>query len=204
MTGYDVTDVVPLGSADYTLFTELAANVIDGTDCKFRIAIAFRYSSWGSHLAKVLRGLGYPIDLDDTTYYNILPLVATYRAYWDIFGLEQWQNYESTYASRLQSLYETVNEPKMSDPEFVGVFNNFIRNELGAMWVTEKKDYISAHLPQPTIATANEQLNASSLPIVDVVDIHSNTGINSTDTNTMQTPGQPSNALAWSQNQRYH
>lgn len=191
LSGYDVTDVVPLDSADLVLFTHLASSVIAGSDCAFRIAVAFRFSSWGMHLAKIFRGLGYPIDFDDNKDYSILPLVATYQAYWNIFGLEQWMNFETTWCSRLQSLYENQQTVDMLSNSLHDYFNLFIREELGAMWVTERKDYVSAHLPQPTIAPSMSVGNDATFVIADVADPETNPpAITSPDT-TSEASNQP-------------
>lgn len=158
--GYDFNSFSNPESADivlYKTFQLLLPATPETMTVRFRCAYCFRLSTWGAELYKVLNGLGYSLDLDDTTDYSILPLVATFKAYWDIFGLNMWQNYESTRAGMLQTYYDNKADCDVSiDATAKPLFYQFIRDELGQMWVTEKNDYISAHLPQPIIGDVNQ------------------------------------------------
>lgn len=161
VTGYDVTNVVAIDKADNVVF-----KTIDVSGQTFVIAYAFRYSSWGQHYLSVLRGLGYPVDLDSSKQRSVLPLLAVYKCYWDVFGLNMWQNFESTYCGRLKTYLENKADGTVaSDPTACELFVNFVYDELGSMWVTEQNDYISAHLPQPVISVDNKT------PLFGVVDV---------------------------------
>lgn len=159
--GYDYNSFSTPESADYVYYktfdVELPSGAFqDNRIVRFRCAYCFRLSTWGAELFKVLKGLGFSTDPDDTSSYSILPLIATFKGYWDVFGLNLWQNYESTRAGMLQTYYDnkaTLNIA--SDSTARPLFYQFMRDELGQMWVTEKNDYISAHLPQPIIGDAN-------------------------------------------------
>ena len=152
--GYDVTGQVTMENADYCLYRKINPVVGDGT---YIVCYAFRLSSWGIHYFKTLRGLGYGVDMDAWgEARSILPLIATYQAYWDTFGLNLWQNFESTYCGRLKSALEQTNSVDVSsNDDLWPLFKSFIMTELGAMWVTEKNDYVSAHLPQPVVSSPN-------------------------------------------------
>lgn len=123
------------------------------------IKINFRLSSFGRQLFKLIRGLGYPTDFGNSSHRSLLPLFATYKAYWDIFGLNQFQNWEETYCSRLITLLSNYSNQAYLDLSIFNIpndiwtlFRNFVFNELGNMWVTEKDDFVSAHLPQSVIS----------------------------------------------------
>lgn len=162
LSGYDLDQVVPLDQADQVIARRIEIN---GT--WYQIFYAFRYSSWGNHLSKTLRGLGYGIDLEDDSLVTYLPLLASYKAYWDIFGLNLFQNFESTYCGRVISYINqhdgTMNPFK--DATLWPIFRDFMKYELGAMWLTEQNDYISAHLPQPVVSQPNHT------PLFGVVDV---------------------------------
>lgn len=200
-SGYDETSVVPLDKADFVVY-KLIQGAGNGLDHDFIAAFAFRMSSFGIRLFKILRGLGWGVDLDakgETR--SILRLMATYHAYWHSFGLEQWQNLESTYCGRLQTLLENTNDTDVwqDNTQAWGLFYGFIRYELGMMWVTEKNDYVSAHLPQPVIGKPNET------PLHGVIDIFERTSpydasprasIYPGNDSSSQVSGQPSEDLA--------
>ena len=154
--GYD-TDMVTLEAADLTYRTSYDKADFSGWDKSCVVIYAFRLSSWGVALANTLRGLGYPLDLGSNEDVSLLPLFACYKAYWDIFGLGLWQNFEQTNCGKLISISNLVPDMDimvMGNSTY-GAFNawkSFIYDELGAMWLTEQNDYVSAHLPQPTIS----------------------------------------------------
>ena len=155
--GYDVTGQVTMNGSDFCLYRKLEHETF-ADDEAYIVCYAFRLSSWGIHLFKNLRGLGYGIDMDAWgEQRSILPLIATYQAYWDTFGLNLWQNFESTYCGRLKSALEQTNSVDVSiNDDLWPLFKNFILTEFGAMWVTEKNDYVSAHLPQPVVSAQND------------------------------------------------
>lgn len=168
--GYDYNSFSTPESADYVYYKEIQAGT-DDLPVKFVVAFCFRLSTWGAELFKVFKGLGYSTDPDDVSAYSILPLIATFKAYWDIFGLNMWQNYESTRAGMLQTYYDNKADCNVStDATAKPLFYQFIRDELGQMWVTEKNDYISAHLPQPVIGGTNET------PLFGLADVLEGTG----------------------------
>lgn len=158
--GYDLNSFVSIDGADVVFYDRIFVSFEVSTEMPpvyFLVAYAFRLSSWGAELYKIIRGLGYGFDLDDNSFVSVLPLIAAYKAYWDIFGLNLWQNYESTFAGRLQTYYDNrASVPVAGDADAFNLFYNFIMNELGQMWLTEKNDYISAHLPQPVIGDINQ------------------------------------------------
>lgn len=174
--GYDYNSFSTPESADIVFYKTFTVSVPGGPlgddmPVRFRCAYCFRLSTWGAELYKVLNGLGYSLDPDDTSDYSILPLIATFKAYWDIFGLNLWQNYESTRAGMLQTYYDNKADCDVStDANAKPLFYQFMRDELGQMWVTEKNDYISAHLPQPVIGGANET------PLFGLADVLEGTG----------------------------
>ena len=117
-------------------------------------SLIFVFRLFGRQIYKNLRGLGYPCDFGNTSKRTLLHLFACYKAYWDIFGLNQFQNWEETYCSRL--ITGLTNSSNMYVFSLSGnlwnCFKSFMLEEFSSMWVTEKDDYVSAHLPQPTIS----------------------------------------------------
>ena len=170
--GYDMTTAVKMDTADACLYRFLSRN--NEVDHNFIVCFAFRFSSWGIHLFKILRGLGYSMDFDARDEQrSILPLLACYKAYWDIFGLNLYQNFETTYCGRLITALSNIVATKVNgNNDLNALFEAFMREELGAMWLTEKNDYVSAHLPQPVVSSANPT------PLRGVIDVYDSLSTN--------------------------
>lgn len=201
--GYDYNSFSTPESADFVYYKTFdvefpSAGIADNIVVKYRCAYCFRLSTWGAELFKVLKGLGFSTDPDDTSDYSILPLVATFKAYWDIFGLNLWQNYESTRAGMLQTYYDNKASVNIeSDSTARPLFYQFMRDELAQMWVTEKNDYISAHLPQPVVGAPNETplFGIADMQDADGALVGVNVAIYAGDDYNTPTSGQPSIAL---------
>lgn len=166
--GYD-KDVVTPDGADFKVFNNV---VISGIT--YRCMFCFRLSSWGQNFAKTLNALGYPLDFSNSTERSLLPLMAVYKAYWDVFGLNMWMNWEQTNCDRLKSYLVNLPDPAIwsLSSAYWQLFKDFILNEVGAMWLTEQNDYVSAHLPQPTMSKPLDT------PLQGVLDVIGNYGLN--------------------------
>lgn len=147
---------VTLESADYVIeFTV----TLSGT--KYYFALAIECSDFGKRLRKVFQGCGYQVDFTSTKYVSILPLIAQYKAYFDVFGLQLYQGWETTYCAQLIKYIENNFRDKLEiqDTGFAsmpsGVYPNvtqerlfvqFIIQELASEFYTDNVDYISAHI----------------------------------------------------------
>lgn len=154
LTGTTTTEEVEpanidLDAADF-VFIE---NMRDGLDDHRRApALAVRLSSYGSRMYKLLRGLGYPVDFeDDETQLPLLPLLAWYRGYFELFGLSLFENFEQSACSKLIQYITNNNVSSFAGDESRMFFDtssllwDFFR-ELGNCYVTEDVDYVSQHL----------------------------------------------------------
>lgn len=155
---------VTFESADYVLESDSG------------FALCVELSDFGKRLRKILQGCGYQIDFTSTTQVSILPLLATYKAYFDIFGLELYQGWETTYCSKLIKYIENNFLSNVGDyfvrrlstdlvtatNENSGIF--FMMQEVGNMFYTDDVDYVSAHIDalsvSPTVST-EEFLNVN-------------------------------------------
>lgn len=117
------------------------------------LALAFRLSSYGVRMYKLLTGLGYPISLeDDTTQVSLLPLLSWYRGYFELFGLSLYENFEESACSKLIQFITNNNFPFLDAvgnlwPDTNSVLWQFLR-ELGNCYVTEDVDYVSQHISE--------------------------------------------------------
>lgn len=150
---------VSLDSADLVLERDLTFN---GTT--YHLAFAFRLSEFGKRLRKILIGLGYQINLNDTSEVGLLPLFAYYKAYWDVFGLTLYHKWETTSAYSFLTYcdYNDVSDcsgfigANLTDGNvdpFVLNWFGFIWN-LGSTWVTRDADYFGAHIASLSVGSA--------------------------------------------------
>ena len=152
--GVDVSNV-PLESADEVI----TYSWTDSNNVKQNVAFAFRLSAFGKRLKKILQGCGYQIDFMSEADVSVLPLLAYYKAYFDVFGLLLYDNWENTPAAKLLNFYDCNNfhewrylfqanqDSNHTDNDLtlaVGYWFNFIK-DLGATFYTDSQDYVSAH-----------------------------------------------------------
>lgn len=155
----------------------IMSNLISGLDSHPRsIALCFRLSSFGSRMYKILTGLGYPISLeDDTTEVSLLPLFAWYRAYFELFGLELYENFEQSACSKL--IQQITNNNLLGfvgngsgNPYFdtTSILWDFFR-ELGNCFVTDTVDYVSQHIETAGMTNVDESGNGLAQDILGFV-----------------------------------
>lgn len=166
-TGSTAVPFVSIESADLVLDNI----VVDGVS----YSLAFRLSDFGLRLRKVLIGLGYQLDLTNSEKVSIMPLLACYKAYFDIFGLTLYTNYETTHCARLLSEYDYSN--KVFWQNLDASFNGLMKF-LSKMWYTSEQDFVSSHVPNtaisPKLGLSSNLIDVSSAsmstPIITEVD----------------------------------
>ena len=159
----DYQKEVTFEGADYILEGNYT---VPGTSDIGYFAIAVELSDFGKRLRKVIQGCGYQIDFTSTTRVSILPLIAQYKAYFDIFGLELFKSWETTYCSKMIKWIENEFKTVMDDAFMrsskencadVGTNNTklglaFMLNEIGNEFYTDDVDYVSAHIDALSIS----------------------------------------------------
>lgn len=152
VAGFD-SNYVSIESADIVIPITFA-----GSDNVTRYAFAaFRLSDFGKRIRKILLGCGYQVDIQSLQQVSLLPLMAFYKAYYDLFGITAHSNYSDTELAGLVShisAYNYTNFPNRmfySSSTGTGTMNisytyykGFILS-LGDCWYTENQDYLSAH-----------------------------------------------------------
>ena len=141
---------------------------MDKADCVFNLChttsdgyfgayLAFRFSAFGTRLFKIFTGLGWKLNFGEIEDISILPLLAFYKAYWDVFGLTRLRSWRETSAYKLIDLirsrglygnafYKAAFLPPAAggDSDVRTTFMDFI-TDLGNCWVTDNVDFVSAH-----------------------------------------------------------
>lgn len=143
----------------------------DAADFKYEITagsdtylLCFRLDPARKRLRKVLIGLGYQLQLmnsSQVTKVSILPLIAYYKAYFDIFAPQRDITWKQTHAYFLMENIEQYNSVDIASAYITqstatlrGYWNDFIDEVMDA-WYTDNTDYFSAHITTPTISPAN-------------------------------------------------
>lgn len=156
-------------------------NVTDNNQ-KYYYALALECSDYGKRIRKTLQGLGYQIDFASTEEVSILPLLAQYKAYFDIFGLQLYSGWETTSASKLIKIIENEFVTGM-DSSFKVLpctnagsltsnqteFGRFMLVELGNEFYTEDADYIGAHIASLSVSPQVDESKFISINAANVV-----------------------------------
>ena len=162
LSGKNDNNAVALEGAD--IVYEFSYNSAD-------YAVAFRLSSVGKRLRKILIGCGYQVDITAGANVSLMPLFAYYKAYWNLFGLTQWQNYETTSLAKLIDFtkahdiggyHNSTFNSNTYGTQFTALFNEFVR-DLCFTFYTDNVDYVSAHLPSTAVSPT-----VTNMPFVDV------------------------------------
>lgn len=133
-------------------------NTITGNPAPYGF-ICFKYSNFARNLRKQFIGLGYGLQLEDTTPVSFAPLLAFYKTYFDTFGLTRVRSFESSACYsliRLITNYETdfglgmfvTLDPNTSVPNRHSYFIQFL-NDLASMYYTSSNTFIAAHREKP-------------------------------------------------------
>ena len=145
-------DVVTPDGADYVINCKIGSNYY---------LLCFRLSSFGKRLRKILIGCGYQINFNMTDRVSVLPLLAYYKAYFDVFGLTLYKNWESTDCNRFITFASTYSlQTALSFWLFVnGVssnfsiyFQSFLFGELGFCIYTDEQDFVSSHIRSTAVS----------------------------------------------------
>lgn len=139
---YDDSVPVDLDSADVVIPISVNGNFY---------TLAFRLSSFGRRLRKNLIGCGWQFNLNTEKRISILPLIAYYKSYFDVFGLTLYNNWEQTHAYQVMQMCDLEPVPRIplesrqSVSAVAHEFRQFLYKELGMTFFTEEQDFVSSH-----------------------------------------------------------
>ena len=148
---------VSLKSADYVV--EFSVQYAETT---WYFALAFRMSDFGKRIKRLIESSGYRMDVSSKTPRTLFPLFALYKAYYNVFGLLEYQNWEDTPAAKLLYYYDDSNvtyygadmmnfETGTHDEVIASTFPLFLK-DLSFMFSTDSVNFTSAHTRQFAVA----------------------------------------------------
>lgn len=137
------TDVISPTASDYSV-------VFKSPTSSDYYMICFRFTPSVKRLRKIFIGLGFKLDLYDTTPLSLAPLLAYYKSYFTLFGLSRDLPFETTKCfeliKRIENYSYLFTSSRMysvpSDDNFV-IFKSFLA-ELSECWYTSSNSYIAA------------------------------------------------------------
>ena len=135
-----------------TQFTTLLSS-FDSSNPLDSFTIAVRLGNKGRRLLKILRGLGYSLDVTDfNTSLNLLPLLAYYKAWFDNYSPNTNNSpWTTTACYRLIKKFDGLNWTSdldmmfANEPYLYQYWLEFFYNELPNTYYTNECDFISAH-----------------------------------------------------------
>lgn len=134
--------------ADYSCCAHRATQDLD-------VKFAMKLTQKGLRLQKLILGCGLPLSFQSGAYVSALHLFAVYRAYFDIFQIKQYWNWEETGCYDLIRYYDTNNPSPSNDCSLANLESNsdlyhmWMRffDELVDMYYTANVDFLSSQLP---------------------------------------------------------
>lgn len=124
----------------------------------------FRLNKFGCNFRKVCLGLGYQLDILNTREISALPLIAYYKAYFDIFVPKQNINWKMTGAYRMLDNFRQYGTFSVIN----SMSNDFTKEFMESLvytYYTDNPDFVSAHIATPAISNSafnQNQINPNS------------------------------------------
>lgn len=168
-----ISNIVPASSVDDMTLSPLASDyTVSLNDGQY--VLCFKFNTKVNAIRKQFLGLGYALNMYDTTELSLAPLLAYFKAYYSLFGLTRDLPFETTNCFSLVKLIEdysidfskTTILEVTSTTSFYGKFIAFLR-DLGNLYYTDSNSYIAAqrdnvlnHTPLRSLTTLPSQNGA--------------------------------------------
>lgn len=122
-------------------------------------AITFKLNNTALRLRKILIGLGYSLNMTDRTNVSFAPILAFYKAWFDLYAVKRSKAWNNTFCYALikyiddnyfidftQSSYNVLSTPW-------DTFFRFMQMELQECWYTFDDDFVSVHRSSPQLTS---------------------------------------------------
>lgn len=117
-------------------------------------ALTFRLNNLGRRLRKIFIGLGYSLNMSDNTPVSFVPLLAFYKAWFDLYAVQRDKTWLQTSCYSLikyiEDNYKTnfMTSGFASDSNIPVMFLSLL-TELSQCWYVYKDDFVSVHRVYP-------------------------------------------------------
>lgn len=108
--------------------------------------ICYNFNGALKRLRTIFMGLGYSFNPFDISEVSVFKLLAFYKAYWSLFGVNRTYNFFNSYCYKIIKKTSDSHNLDMfgSDTDLTSMFVNFVVNELANCTYTCPADYFSA------------------------------------------------------------
>ncbi len=134
----DVSKVISFTSADQVVYLP------DGS------ALTFRFSNAARRLRKIFIGLGYSLNITDRTQVAFAPILAFYKAWFDLYAVKRTQNWTNTKCFSVikfldDNYYYKFGVEAFNTSAISPVLLSFFYDDLANCWFTYPDDFVSVH-----------------------------------------------------------
>lgn len=159
------------------------------------IAVAVKLSAFGERLRKAMLGVGFELDFYSQEQKSLMPLFALYKAWYDSYAPQLYENWTLSAVYRLLFYYERDNVQDFGlqlrtnpNRSYVELIHFFV--DLGNMWYTEEQDIVTAHIRSLAVGSG-EELSTSLQQFLTMPNVPSD-GVHVTDAGSSDTqPDEP-------------
>ena len=142
----DVSKCISFTSADQVVFLP------DGS------AFTFRFSALARRLRKIFLGLGYSLNASDRTHVSFAPILAFYKAWFDLYAVQRTINWTSTKCFSLikyidDNYFYRFDDYCFNTSSIASLALSFINDELSQTWFTYPDDFVSVHRPSVNLSS---------------------------------------------------
>lgn len=139
----------------------------------------------GMRLYKAILGSGLKPSFDSDIEVSALPLFAVYKAYWDVFHLPQFDNFEDSSLHRLirwydingtNNVFSLKNDAQTWMSTLKPLWDAFFE-DLANMWYSSNVDFVSAHLPYNISAMQSDMADLTSFPEVSPIESYNGSSL---------------------------
>lgn len=158
------SNIVAASSVDDMSFSPVASDyTVSLNDGDY--VLCFKFNTKVNAIRKQFLGLGYALNMYDSTQLSLAPLLAYYKAYYNLFGLTRDLPFETTNCFSLVKLIEdysidfskrTILEVQTTSTLY-GKFVGFLR-DLGNLYYTDSNSYIAAQRDKITNGISSRSL----------------------------------------------
>lgn len=140
-------------SQDYVGFEEADEVII----FEGNYALTFRFSGQARRLRKIMIGLGYSLNINDNTPVSFVPVLAFYKAWFDLFAPKRTRNWMNTNCYKIIKLIEDsyivswYNLGSSASANQCKLLIDFLQ-ELRNCWYTFEDDFVSVHRTSTQLA----------------------------------------------------
>lgn len=147
---YDKDLLVTPEGADYIQY-----GTVSVSSANHNVMVCYRLSRRAKNIYKVLVGCGFQLDANNLHEWCIAPLMAYYRAYFDLFHPVREIGWSATTAYFiLDYIREKGTTNIVNDNQLRVAFKNFI-GQISECYFTDDTDFISAHIATPSVGRSS-------------------------------------------------